>query len=91
MKIIYDEAKNARNIRERQLPFSLVDAFDFNTAVLVHDNRRPYPEIRFRAIGKIGGRLHVLVFTLVPGGIRVISLRKANVREVKRYEAQTRS
>jgi uncharacterized protein len=37
------------------------------------------------ALGQIGERLHVLCFTPIEGGIRVISLRKANDREVSRY------
>lgn len=37
----------------------------------------------------IGDRLHVLVFTPRGGAVHVISLRKANSREVKRYEAQS--
>ncbi|MGH8706656.1 MAG: hypothetical protein ACREVD_01195 [Burkholderiales bacterium] len=32
------------------------------------------------------GRLHVLCFVRIPDGIRVISLRKANRREVLEYE-----
>lgn len=90
MKITYDERKNARNIRERQLPFSLAGAFDFANAILEQDTRRSYPEIRIRAVGNIGGRLHVLIYSRIRGGIRVISLRKANAREVARYESQTR-
>jgi uncharacterized DUF497 family protein len=35
-------------------------------------------------------RLHVLVFTETARGIRVISLRRANKREVKRYGTQTK-
>ncbi|MCW9733807.1 hypothetical protein L5B97_10105 [Avibacterium sp. 20-15] len=31
-------------------------------------------------------RLHILVFTPIKTGIRVISFRKANAREVKKYE-----
>lgn len=42
------------------------------------------------ALGLLDGRLHVLVFSEIPGGIRVISFRKGNNREVKRYE-QARS
>jgi uncharacterized protein len=91
MKIIYDEAKNARNIRDRGLPFDSANNFDFATAVFERDKRRAYPETRIEAIGRIGNRLHVLVFTPVKGGIRVISLRKANSREVRRYESETRS
>ena len=39
----------------------------------------------------LGEGLHVLRFTPVRDRIRVISFRKANVREVKTYDEQTRS
>jgi uncharacterized protein len=57
--------------------------FDFSTAGVVEDRRSNYPERRFVALGYIGRRLHVLCFTPIVDGIRVISLRKANTREVK--------
>jgi uncharacterized protein len=91
MKITYDDAKNARNIRERNLPFSLAKDFEFANAIVVQDKRRTYSEIRMKAVGNIGNRLHVLIFVPTFEGIRIISLRKANAREVKRYAAQTRS
>jgi uncharacterized DUF497 family protein len=34
----------------------------------------------------IDDRLHAVGFTVITGGIRVISFRKANSREVRRYE-----
>ena len=37
------------------------------------------------AIGLLHGRLHVLCFTETADGIRIISFRKANEREVKRH------
>ena len=37
------------------------------------------------ALGQLTGRLHVLCFTEAEDGIRVISFRKANTREVARY------
>ncbi|MDE0907610.1 MAG: BrnA antitoxin family protein [SAR324 cluster bacterium] len=40
------------------------------------------------AHGLIGDRLHVVVFTPVNGGVRVISFRKANKREVKAYASK---
>ena len=40
-----------------------------------------------RPTGLIGARLYVLVFTLRETAVRIISLRKANSREVKRYVA----
>lgn len=64
--------------------------FDFHTAVVAQDTRKAYTETRFVAVGFLDKRLHVLCFTPRAGGIRVISFRKANAREVKDYE-QTRS
>jgi uncharacterized protein len=49
------------------------------------DDRRDYHEIRYIALGYLDGRLHVLCFTETDDGIRVISFRKANPREVNRY------
>jgi len=54
----------------------------------VEDLRKDYGERRFQALGLIGNRLHVMVFTPWANKAHVISLRKANKREVKRYEAQ---
>lgn len=41
--------------------------------------------MRYVALGMLGERLHVLCFTEITDGIRVISFRKANSREVARY------
>ncbi len=81
MKISYDQAKNERNVAERDLSFDLAADFDFRTAKIWQDTRKPYPEGRFIAIGYLGIRLHVLVFSEAVQGIRVISFRKANKRE----------
>ena len=86
VEITYDAAKNARNVEERGLSFELVHAFDFQTALFVVDDRKEYGEVRYRGLGLIGERVHALVFTETPKGIRVISFRKANRREVKSYE-----
>ena len=86
MEIAFDPVKNERNIRERGIPFELAAGIDFDTAFIAEDCRRDYGEPRFSAIGYIGERLHVLVFTPRGDAMRVISLRKANLREVKRYE-----
>jgi uncharacterized DUF497 family protein len=90
MNITYDPAKNARNIELRDLSFEQVEAFEFETALFSPDLRRDYGEERIRALGWLKGRLHALVFTETEDGIRVISLRKANKREEKIYETQSR-
>lgn len=88
--IEFDANKNAANIRDRGLSFEQVASFDFGTARIWQDARKPYPETRLLAIGWLGQRLHVLCFTQISNGIRVISFRKANTREVKSY-AQTQT
>lgn len=50
------------------------------------DDRRAYGELRQVALAPMEDRLWVVVFTDRPEGRRVISLRKANLREYRRYE-----
>lgn len=69
------------------IALTAADGFDWESAMLKEDTRHEYPERRFVAVGLIGQRLHVMCFTPISGGIRVISLRKANAREVRRYES----
>ncbi|AXA65951.1 BrnT family toxin [Pseudomonas oryzihabitans] len=89
MDISFDPAKNTANIAARGLSFEAVVNFDFETALIWVDDRRIYPEVRYSALGLIAGRVHAVVFTETATGIRVISFRKANNREVKRYEQAT--
>lgn len=89
MRIDFDPEKSNKNIRDRGLSFDLAADFDWETALYAEDTRNPYPERRFVAIGYLGDRLHVLCFTPISGGVRVISFRKANSREEARYEKKT--
>jgi len=89
MKIEFDPAKDARNIELRGISFEEATRFEWESALVIQDTRQNYGEPRYRAFGFIDNRLHALVFTPREGGIRVISLRKANSREVLRYETQT--
>ena len=91
MNISFDPVKNATNIVLRGLSFERVVAFDFESAIIWIDAREVYPEVRFSALGLLEGRLHSLVVAETNNGIRVISFRKANKREVKRYEQETKS
>ena len=86
MRIEFDAGKSERNIAARGLPFERAAEFDFSSAVVEVDNRKPYPELRHVAVGFLGQRLHVLCFTPIDDGIRVISFRKANQREITAYE-----
>lgn len=85
MDITYDPSKNARNIRSRGLSFDRALEFEFGTALVAVDHRRDYGETRIVAWGYLQNRLHVLCYVETATGIRVISFRKANSREIRRY------
>jgi hypothetical protein len=85
MAITFDPAKNARNIAERGLSFERVADLDWDTAVITEDTRRDYGEPRLRVMARLDGRLCAAVMTPRGEDLRVISLRRANRREVRRY------
>ena len=64
---------------------------EWASALMEDDTRKAYGEWRFQVLGFIGERLHALVFTPREGKVHVISLRKANSREVKRYAKTPKS
>jgi uncharacterized DUF497 family protein len=86
VEIEYDPKKNSSNIAKRGLSFDRVHEFDFATATTFEDDRVDYGETRWRSFGFLDGRLHALVHVEIDENvIRVVSLRRANKREVKRY------
>jgi len=87
----FDPAKNARNIRERGISFERFADMDLETAVAVEDARTDYGERRVRLFGRIDDRLHVAVITYRGDKVRVISLRRANDREERKYAKESQS
>lgn len=81
----FDPAKDAANQAKHGVSLSEAVGFDFETAYVRPDDRADYGELREIAIGEIEGRLYVLVFTMRGRTCRVISLRKANRREIRDY------
>ena len=72
----------------RGLSFDVASTFEWATALIVEDVHSDCGERRSQALGRIGRRLPMSVFTPRAGTVHVISLRRANKREVTRYEAQ---
>ena len=89
MNVTFDPAKDAANLAKHGVSLTEAAGFEWGTAVVWPDTRRDYGEARMVALGYIGLRIMVLVFVdrppEQPTERRVISLRKANSREVKRY------
>jgi uncharacterized DUF497 family protein len=84
----WDEAKRIGNLAKHGVDFEAVRDFDWTTSTQSADRRWDYGEVRWQARGLIGARLHVLVFTWRGDRVRVISLRRANILEVKDYETK---
>lgn len=85
MRYEFDPEKLAANVAKHGVWFAQAEGFEWETALIRVDSRRRYGETRFEATGLVGARLYVMVFTLREATVRIISLRKANSREVKRY------
>ena len=78
--------KSDANFRKHGVSFEAAEKFEWETAIEARDTRKPYSEVRTVALGFIGPRIHVMVFTRRGGLIRIISLRRANDREMARYD-----
>lgn len=86
----YDSGKNHENIKKHGISFDSIDYFEWEDCVTVVDNRIEYGEERFVSLGFVDRRIHVLVWTVRDNNIRPISFRKANKREIKRYEKEVK-
>jgi len=82
----WNESKRVANLAKHGVDFVEAEDFDWKTALESQDNRIDYGEERWVALGYIGRRLHVLIYTRRKGTIRLISLRRANKREREYYE-----
>lgn len=89
VRVEFDPAKNEVNIAKHGVPLGAAERFDWDTALVVEDDRFDYGEIRFYALGYIGSRLHTMIYAESDDedAIRVISLWPSQRSEVKRYEA----
>jgi uncharacterized DUF497 family protein len=88
MEIKFDPGKREATLAERGLDFR--DAgLVFAGAVFERvDDRFDYGETRYITVGRLRGRMVVVVWTPRGANRHVISMRKANQREQARYEAR---
>jgi uncharacterized protein len=84
----WDEAKRIGNLRKHGVDFARVVEFQWDDIQESEDHRKDYGERRWIAFGRIGDRVHVLIYTPRGERIRVISLRRANDKETDVYEGK---
>lgn len=81
VEIAFDPAKDAINIAKHGV--SLARSVDLEVLAYVDDDR--YDEPRFRLYGTIDGSPYCLAGTHRGGVVRVISLRRAHEKEMRRH------
>lgn len=81
----WDENKAKSNKAKHGVTFDDAMFFEFDNAMIIEDDDLNYGENRMVGVGFIRNTVHVIVFVEANDAVRVISLRKANNREIDRY------
>ena len=88
MKIAYDPLKRALTMERRGLDFEdAIGVFD-GTTVEAIDDRQDYGEVRVQSFGLLDGRMVTVIWTQRGDTRHIISMRKCNDREQKKYRRQ---
>ncbi|MDQ4059698.1 MAG: BrnT family toxin [Pseudomonadota bacterium] len=77
----WDEAKEARNVRQRGLDFGTAAGMFSGPVMTWQDTRRDYGEVRVVALGEVEGRILVVVYTDRGDTRRIISAQPAKRKE----------
>lgn len=85
IKITFDPAKRDRTLRERGLDFADAAEVFAGQTIDIPDRRHDYGEDRINSVGYFRGRM-VMVCWTARGDVRhVISMRRTNDREKRRF------
>ncbi len=85
MQIEFDPNKDAGNQSKHGVSLSLASELDWEAALVWVDDRFEYGELRMIALAPKTGVLYYVAFVERGEARRIISLRRANRREVKHY------
>lgn len=87
MNFEWDSTKNERNIEKHGIDFDDAIALFEGDYFEDDDNRKDYGERRVRVVGMIDDLLIFLVYTPRGDTRRIISARRANEQDRKRYRS----
>tara|TARA_R110002020_G_scaffold71455_5_gene184604 strand:- start:1178 stop:1444 length:267 start_codon:yes stop_codon:yes gene_type:complete len=88
MDLEWDEVKRRQTLESRQMDFADVALIDPASLITGQDTRHEYGEARFSSYAYLNDTLINFCWTPRNGRIRIISMRKANDRERKKYQAR---
>jgi uncharacterized DUF497 family protein len=89
MEFTYGQAKSEANERKHGVTLAFAAQIDWSDVWCAPDDREDYRELREIGYALISDRLYCVIFTQRGEDFHVISLRKANRREITRYVEQT--
>lgn len=85
MKINFDPEKDASNFAKHGVSLALAADLEWEDALVWIDDRFEYGEVRMIALAPESGILYYVAFVDRGSVRRIISLRRANRREVRYY------
>ncbi len=89
MRVTLDPSKDASNLTKHGVSLNLAKELEWGEMLIWPDDRQDYGEARMVGLAPLAGRVYCVVFVdrppEHPTERRIISLRKANTREVKLY------
>jgi len=88
MKCIFDPAKDKSNKEKHSLSLDDAKLLEWDEALSWIDSRRDYGEVRYVSLIPMKHRLYCVVYVDAKVNRRIISLRKANLREIDKYEEE---
>ena len=88
MKIDFDSNKDAANIEKHGLSLAGAAELEWDCLLAKQDDRSEYSEVRMIGYAPIENRVYCVIYTDRDSIRRIISLRKANKREVTYYANQ---
>lgn len=84
----WDPSNEAENLRKHGTDFTTASWIWRGPVLERVDDRRDYGEVRILAFGAVDGRLMAVLFTRRRANRRIISARKANQREQRRFDEE---
>lgn len=88
MEIEFDPRKDAINAAKHGVSLADAALLEWEWMWATEDARRDYGERRIIGYAPIGSRVYCVVFVELDTARRIISLRKANRREVRLYASK---
>jgi uncharacterized DUF497 family protein len=85
MHVEFDPAKDEANQAKHGVSLTMAGELDWEAALVWADDRFEYGKLRMIALAPKDELLYYVAFVDVEQGRRIISLRRANRREVKHY------